>query len=296
MAMALSYFGSELGQAAVATTLRPNSEDKNVNPEELAEYARSQGLEAIARASGDADVLKLLLSNGIPVMVEVWLEPEPNDGFGHFRLLTGYDNDAQEWTAYDSYVAEGLVNPEGAYAGITIPYEVLDQQWRIFNRSFVVIYRLEQWPVVEFALDGRVDDAVMWAEAVAVADLELQANANDAFAWFNRGSALVGLQQYEEAVAAYDRAFAIGLPWRMLWYQFGPLEAYYRTGRYGELLSAVELTLATTSNVEELYYWQGLGLAAQGDVAGAQESWRRATSLRPGYDDAAQALASHSGQ
>lgn len=291
MAMMLSHFRLGLNQADVAGSLRPNPDDKNVSPDELAAYARSLGLEALVRVNGDADVLKTLLANGLPVIVEVWLEPEPGDGFGHYRLLTGYDNDSQVWTAYDSYVAEGLLNPAGAYEGIAVPFAQLEAQWPVFHRTYVVVYAPEQRELVQFALGAAADDAAMWTQALSRAEAEIAQEPTDVFAWFNKGSALVGLQRYEEAVAAYDQAFAIGLPWRMLWYQFGPLEAYYRTGRHGDLVARANATLATTTNVEELYYWRSLGLAAMGDVASARESLAAAVALRPSYAPATDALA-----
>ena len=49
----------------------------------------------------------------------------------------------------------------------------------------------------------------------------------------------------EEAAAAFDQARQIGLPWRMLWYQFGPFEAYYETGRYDEVIALADATLQT---------------------------------------------------
>ena len=85
----LSYFGSALRQEDIRRALRPNKEDKNVNLGEMAAFAQSQGLQALVRAHGDADRLRLLLSNGLPVLIETRLEPHPNDGMGHFRLLTG---------------------------------------------------------------------------------------------------------------------------------------------------------------------------------------------------------------
>jgi predicted double-glycine peptidase len=70
LAMVLSYSGSTLTQADVGVTLRTDKEDKNVSPEELADFARSQGLRALVRVNGDADRLRLLLSNGVPVVIE----------------------------------------------------------------------------------------------------------------------------------------------------------------------------------------------------------------------------------
>jgi hypothetical protein len=82
----MSYFGSKLSQADVAAVLRPYRDDKNVSPDEMAAYARARGLQAIVRVNGDADRLKRLLSAGVPVLLETWYEPKPNDGMGHYRL------------------------------------------------------------------------------------------------------------------------------------------------------------------------------------------------------------------
>jgi hypothetical protein len=97
--MNMSYFGSKLSQADVAAVLRPYRDDKNVSPDEMAAYARARGLQAIVRVNGDADRLKRLLSAGVPVLLETWYEPKPNDGMGHYRLLVGYDDAAREWIA-----------------------------------------------------------------------------------------------------------------------------------------------------------------------------------------------------
>ena len=138
--MALSYFGSTLDQAAIAQNLRFNDEDKNVNPSELAARARELGYQATVRVNGNAETLRRLLSNGLPILIETWLEPEPGDGFGHYRLLTGYDDRDEHWIAYDSYVGVGLVNPGGEYQGIRLPFAETDELWKVFNRTYIVIY------------------------------------------------------------------------------------------------------------------------------------------------------------
>ena len=43
-------------------------------------------------------------------------------------------------------------------------------------------------------------------------------------------------------------------------------------------------------NIEETYYWKGLGLAASGNTSGAREAWQRAVELNAGYTEAASAL------
>ena len=103
--MALSYFGKKVGQQEIGAYLRPDPDDKNVNLEEMAAYARSHGLSAAVRVQGDAERLRRLIGAGVPVLIETWHEPKPNDGMGHYRLLVGFDDAAGQWIAYDSFDA-----------------------------------------------------------------------------------------------------------------------------------------------------------------------------------------------
>lgn len=291
LAMHLSYYGSTLDQEAVASALKPDPDDKNVGPAELADFARSHGLHALVRVNGDRDRVRTLLTNGIPVLIETWLEPEPNDGMGHYRLLTGYDDTREEWIAYDSLVSDNPVNPEGTYAGIRLPYGETERLWKVFNHTYVLVYTDEQAPVVESILADDVDDDAMWQRALAQARAEVEQHPDDPFAWFNLGTDLTAVGAFEQAADAYDHARQIGLPWRMLWYQFGPFRAYYEVGRYDEVVALADATLRTAGNVEELYYWKGRGLAAAGDPAHARQAFQRAVALNPNYVDAADALA-----
>jgi tetratricopeptide (TPR) repeat protein len=77
----------------------------------------------------------------------------------------------------------------------------------------------------------------------------------------------------------------------MLWYQFGPFEAYYETGRHQELIVLADSTIKSAGgNVEEIYYWKGWGLISQGDIEGARQVWQQAVELNPNYKAAAAAL------
>jgi tetratricopeptide (TPR) repeat protein len=291
LAMQLSYFGIARTQFDVAQVVKPDPEDKNVTPEELAAYARSQGLHAIVRVNGDSERMRLLLSNGVPVLIETWYERGPEDSMGHYRLLSGYDDASQEWIAFDSFVMEG-VSDKLPYKGIRLPYGKMERLWWVFNRSYVLVYPGEWEPLVLAILGDDADDARMWQRALEQAQAAVEANPKDAFAWFNLGSDLVALGRFTEAAAAYDQARAIGLPWRMAWYQFGPYQAYFETGRYADLIALADQTIAAAGNIEEAFYWKGMGLAAQGDPIGARQAWERTLQLNPNYRLAAAALAS----
>ncbi len=294
LAMDLSYFGSTLDQTAVAATLRPDKDDKNTRPDEMAAFAQSQGLHALVRVTGDPVRLKELLSNKVPVIIETWMEPKPNDGMGHYRLLVGYDDATREWIAYDSYDARG-VDPNKPYAGIRLPYDELPSLWHVYDNTYIVVYGDQAAPAIAAILGEDMTDQTIWQRAMSATEQDLKAQPRDAFGWFNLGSELLALNRPTEAVQAYDAARQIGLPWRMLWYQFGPFQAYYTTAHYDEVVALADATLKTADNIEELYYWKGMALQAQGDRAGARQAWERAVQLNKNYRAPAEALAA-SGQ
>lgn len=289
--MNLSYYGLMLDQAEAGAALRRHEDDKNVGPEELAAYARSQGLHATVRVNGSTDLLRTLLSNAIPVLIETWHEDEAGDGLGHYRLLTGYDDAAGHWIAYDTFDANELVNPEGTYAGIRIPYGELDRLWRYFNRTYILIYPPEQADLI-----GRIPGAAgppdaMWRDALLKAQAETAADAADPIAWFNLGTSANAVGDTLQAAEAYDRARALGLPWRMFWYQFGAFEAYAGQARYADLLGLADETLRGTTSIEEVHYWRGIALAGLGQTDAARSAWQQAIALNPAFQPAVEALA-----
>lgn len=290
LSMNLSYFGIHAGQDKIAAVLRPEKDDKNVSPEELAEFVRSQGLQALVRVNGDATRLKALLAADVPVLVETWYEPEPNDGMGHYRLIVGYDDATKTWIAYDSYDSHGIKKGE-AYAGVKLPYDSFDKLWKVFGRTYLAIYDESRAPAVTDVLGADLEETAMWQRALVANLAETQADPKDAFAWFNVGTDYVALGEFKAAAEAYDMARRMKLPWRMLWYQFGPFRAYYEAGRHKEVISLADATIKTAVHDEELFFWKGLSQKALGDLAGATASFQQAVKLRPSYLDAQNELA-----
>lgn len=291
LAMNLSYFGSTLGQAEIGNVLRSHEDDKNVGPIELAAFAQSQGYDAQVRVNGNDQLMKLLLSNGVPVLIETWLEPEPNDGMGHYRLLTGYDDAGGYWIGYDSYYHDNLVNPDGDYQGIRMPFGETNELWKVFNYTYLLIYSEAQAPTVQAIFGAALDPTVMWQESLQAARTAVDQRPADPYAWFNLGTSLHAFGDHAGAVQAYDQARQIGLPWRMLWYQYEPFASYYAVGRYGDVLTMADTTLATTKSIEEIYYWRGQALAALGNREEARQAWQQALNLNGRFAPAQEALA-----
>ena len=277
---ALSYYGRPERQAEAAAVLKPDGMDRNVSPYEMSAYIHQVGLEGTVRVGGTLADLKLLIANGYPVIVEKGFEPDAEKGWmGHYLLLTGYDEAQGIFVAQDSFLGPDQL----------VPYKTLDAYWRQFNRLYILPYPVNNEAEIN-TLIGLEDYPAMYAVALATARAEAATNPNDAFAWFNVGANLVGLDRYAEAAAAYDQARVAGLPWRILWYQFGPYEAYYYAGRYDEVLALAEATLAAQDNLEESHYWRGLALQALGSPEEARREFEIALGLNPNFEPARAAL------
>ncbi len=285
--MAMSYYGWQEGQAVAGSALKPNREDKNVSPRELAAFVdEASDLKAIARMGGSLDLLKRLLANDFPVVIETGAMFEAYDWIGHYRALVAYNDAYQRFYFFDSFLGVG----EGAQ-GVAISYAEVDKDWQAFNRSFIVVYEPQREDILRGLLASHWDEGAAAQLAFDVAQTEARLNPSDAFAWFNMGTSLVALGRYQEAASAYDQSRRLGPPWRMMWYQFGAFEAYYQLGRYDDVLSLVQVNLNNAEEIEETYYWQGLVFLAQDKPGQAAVSFRRALAYNPNYDEARAALA-----
>jgi tetratricopeptide (TPR) repeat protein len=296
MSMALTYFDVYHTQDQTASVLKPDPEDRNVSPEEMAAYVRNQtDYEAISRANGDLYKLRRLLSNDIPVIIELGIDP-PGDyawmgWYGHYLLLVAYDDNSETVWVYDSWFGTSEVPGENADTqGREISYEELDQYWRHFNRNYIALYRPEQEEVVDEVIGAHMDDNAMWEDARQTVLRELNDEPENAFLWFNLGTVYNALGDYERAASAFDQARTIGLPWRMLWYQFGPYEAYYQVGRYDDVIVLADVTLQDRPYFEESFYYKGLAQAELGDVDEARRNLERAVNFNPNFTPAADAL------
>jgi peptidase C39-like protein/tetratricopeptide repeat protein len=288
LAMALSYWGWDGTQQTIATFTKPNPRDKNVMPYELNAYVEEETQFAVtSRVGGEIELLKRFIASGIPVILEKGFEL-PKDGWmGHYVLVTGYDDSKGRFIMQDSYYGPDQV----------MDYANLESYWRAFNFTYLVVYPLEREDEVATILGRHFDEEYNNRYAVQKASDEIQvfSGRDKFFAWFNRGTSLVQLQDYIGAAEAYDEAFAIYLeipakerPWRILWYQTGPYWAYYYSGRYQDVIKLATTTLDAMSEpvLEESYYWRALAREALGDTEGAIKDLRSALKYHPGFEPA----------
>ncbi|MBL1130693.1 MAG: tetratricopeptide repeat protein [Chloroflexi bacterium] len=291
----LAYYGHPVDQLDLAAQIRPQYEDRNVTPWELAAYVNEQTpLRASVFSGGDLDTLKRLIAAGYPVVIEKGYAPNDWQGWmGHYLTLIGYDDAAQQFTSLDTFLGPWDSN------GRAESYDYITTYWQHFNNIFYVVYPPEQEETVLALLPPLLTDPLtMWQQAAEKAQSQTLADANNSYAWFNLGSSLTELghltseqSYFANAAAAFDQARTIGLPWRMLWYQFQPYEAYLAVGRTEDVLTLANATLSSGGGQEEAYYYRGLAYLAQGNPAQARLDFEQAIAWNPTFTTAQEALA-----
>jgi tetratricopeptide (TPR) repeat protein len=288
LTMNLRYYGWKGDQYTITALIKPDLTDRNVNPDELLYFVNNRvgWLNGQYRVNGNIDMLKRFIALGMPIMVEEESRLDkqywPNDDLwaGHYLMLTAYDDNTQVFTSQDSWLG----------ANLKVSYQELDRRWQTFNRVYLMFYRPEQEETVRAIIGENWDEKTNRTLALAAAQKETEQNPENPFAWFNLGTNLDYFERYTEASQAFDVARQLGLPQRMLRYQFGPFIAYFRTGRIDDLLALTEYALKITSNSEENLLWHAWALYMKKQKDKAIEDLNKALKINPNYNDARYAI------
>jgi len=293
LTMQLSYFGWKGTYYQTIHALNPNEDDVAVRMDEMVDFAGQQGLKGVYRSGGTIDLLKALVAGGFPVLVKNAYYDGPNafqDFMGHNRVVMGYDESKQELYTFDSLLGDGPDN-----TGRPLSYTDFEARWRPFNRIFLVLYHPEDESKVEQIMGDYWDNTYGSKIALQQSQAELDSGKADSYTLFNMGSSLVDLGQYAQAADDFDKARKTGLPWRMMWYQYGPFEAYLKVGRYDDVINLAHDVIATTPGVEETYYYAGLAYQAEGDLQRAKNNFEVAVWRNSDFTAAKTALTSVGG-
>ena len=140
LSLALNFYGHEVDQLEIAAVLKPNYDDRNVSPDELAAYVNEQTpLRAAVYSGGSLALLKQFIAAGFPVIVEKGLFPGEWEGWmGHYLTVYGYDDAAQTFTSMDTFLGPW----DGS--GRTDSYETMAEFWGHFNGTFLLVYPPER--------------------------------------------------------------------------------------------------------------------------------------------------------
>ena len=302
LAMAMSYWGWNGNITDVGAAVKPYPQDKNVMPYELEDYARSQGLGAVTRVGGDLDMIRKFIAAGFPVLLEKGVFFHDLQGslswMGHYQVATGYDDNRQVIIAQDSFIRPNYEES----------YEKLLGEWKGFNHTYTILYSPDREEEVMGILGDDADETQNFKNAYQQATelVYRESGMDQFFDWYNIGTNLVKLQDYNGAAQAYDEAFTVynnlprdlnSRPYRILWYQTGPYFAYYYAGRYMDVINyatenSIKLVRDNEPALEESYYWRGMARYAIGDTAGGIEDMRQALIYHEGFAPALQMLQS----
>ncbi|MBM4426150.1 MAG: hypothetical protein FJ031_02815 [Chloroflexi bacterium] len=313
LTMALNYWGWQGDRDDVAMVVKPGSPDKNktfiergladknVMPYELVDFVNEQTeFRALYRHGGDMELVKRLIAAGFPVVVEKGYYERDYTGkidwLGHYLFTTGYDDAKGGFIVQDAYLKPGK--------DLLSKYEEYEDGWRSFNYLFMVIYPADREAEVLEVLGPWADYQWSARNALEIAEKELQtlSGNNRFFAWFNKGTSHVVLNQYTDASAAYDQAFRdyadwdtneSNRPFRMIWYQTGPYFAYYYSARYQDVVSLADTTLndtISTPTLEESLLWRGRAYYMIGNTPAAIADYRAALQVHTNWFPAVQAL------
>ena len=290
LSMNLDRWNLSVSQGEIATLIRPNPKDGHVSIDQIRYAAAEYGMDSIYIPSADISLVKSFIAADFPVMMPTWHIDSPRNQMGHYRLVHGYDDSTGEFAIRDS------LEPEGYQMG----YTELDILWRVFNRRMLVVFPPDQSDDAH-----RLESTIGTENEMLMASLErlqiereppevlppgMDVNDYHAFAEFNRSMVYNSLDRFQEAADALYKAFDIGLPWRMLWYQPEVLKSVFLMEDYAWIVRYTNTALRPYPYLEELWYWNGRAEEAMGNREAARQSYSRALEIRPGWDEPTGAL------
>lgn len=284
LSMLLGMFGKSVSQEELAEKMRPFNnpyggvDDKSVFPEEFVQMAKEYGFAGVHRANGSEELLTSLISQGFPVIVRTYLNPQ--EDIGHYRIVRGYDS------------TRGMFIQDDSYQGANIEYSFTDFEtmWRPFNHEYIVIYPQDKEKVVAGILGDAMDETTSWQQALLFDQKELQKSPDDTIARFNEAVALYRVGKYHDAVASFEKV-QNQLPDKTLWYQLEPFEAYLKTKEYDKLFSLTDSVLNNGDLANsELYYLRSKAYEAQGKTEEAKEELAKAYEYNKNFDQVKKAL------
>lgn len=307
LAFALRYWGWVGDPIDIEAVLKPRLEDRNVTPVEMMTYIQDHTeLGAVLRYNGNIELLKRFVAAGFPVLVERGYVNRDDGWMGHYGVIDGYDDSVVLGGKYDNVIGlsetPGAVHiPDSFNGNIWVTYDSLQSYWDEFSGIYLVVFPKDRESEVMTLLGPDADPEFNLNQAISTVSARLESveQSQRYFTLYSLGELLVLKQDYANAAAAFDEAFSVygylppeDRPWRMLWYQVGPYEAYYQMGRYDDVVSLAYKTITDTPQpaLPETFLWSGRANVALGNTSSAIFDFKRALQWHPGWPPAVQEL------
>ena len=268
--MALRFYGITESQATLGQALRPyqvpsgDNDDKSVTLEEMAEKSKEYGFTPIHRPMGNPDLIKKFIANDMPVIARTWTKP--NEDIGHYRVIKGYDETLGIFIQDDS-----LQNKNLEYS-----YSDFNEIWKKFNYEYLVLVPKDRVQIANAILGEYTDVKVAWQDAVKNSENQLRSDSNDIYARFNLSVALFNVGDYRRSVEEFEKVQNL-LPFRTLWYQIEPIQAYFELGNYDRVFEITNKVLNNYNRAfSELYILRGKIYQKQGKTALVRAEFEKA--------------------
>lgn len=284
LSMALSYFNITITQKELGEQLRPwqnpngDNDDKSVTLKELAEKANEFGLAAYHRPNGTVGILKALIANDMPVIVRTWTKE--NESIGHYRVVKGYDDLAEEIVQDDSLQGKNL----------RFSYALFNTLWEKFSYEYLVLVPQDKVALAETILGEDTDLLTAWRKSAEHERSILENDPDNIYHRFNLSVALYNIGAYAQAVAEFEQVEK-RLPFRTLWYQIEPIEAYFALENDDRVLAITEQVLNRYNRAfSELYLLRGEIYKRRGDTTAARAEFEKAVRYNIHMKKAQEAL------
>lgn len=284
--MALSYYGINKTQEELGHEIRPyqipsgDNDDKSVTLDELGEKAKEYGLLSYHRPNGNIELIKRFIASGIPVITRTWLHP--NEDIGHYRVVKGYDDNSNEIIQDDSFEGHNL----------RYSYSEFNSMWDKFNYEYLVLIPKEKNRLAETILDDDLDIKTAWRKAVEQSQKILSTSPDDVTSRFNLSVAYYNSGEYQKSVDEFEKVES-KLPFRTLWYQIEPIQAYYELGNYDRVFAITDNILNNQNRAySEAYILRGKSYQKMGQNDLAKQEFEKAVFYNQNLNAAKIALSS----
>ncbi len=284
LSMTLAFYGISVSQEELGKAIRPyqvvngDNDDKSVTLDELADKAKEYGFIPYHRPNGSVTLMKQFIANDIPVITRTWLHKD--DDIGHFRVVKGYDENTKQLIQDDSFQNKNL----------WYSYDDFTDIWKKFNNEYLVLIPKNKEEVAKQILGDNFDEKSSWDHAVTTITSEIEKDPNDIYNHFNLSVAYYHTENFREAIVEYEKV-ADKLPFRTLWYQIEPIQAYYEVGNYKKVFEITDTILNNQNRAfSELYIIRGDIYKKQGNMTASKAEYEKAVYYNQNLKEAKNAL------
>jgi len=284
LSMALKWYGINAPQEELADKMRPyqhpkgDNDDKTIFTYEFVDWVKEYGIEAVGRVNGDINLIKKFISNGFPVVVKTWLKK--GEDIGHFRFVTGYDENKQLIYFDDSY--DGPDRKMGYYDFLSL--------WQPFNYAYIVLYDKTSEDLIKEIIGQDWEEDVAYKNSLIRAEKENEIDPDNIYPIFNISTSAFHIGDFKKSVEAFEKV-QDRLPRRMLWYQIEPIKAYVELNDYNKVSDIIGNILENGNRAfSELYMIRGDIYLKQGLKDRAKEQYELALKYNENTEGAKKAL------